>query len=141
MIPHIGLRRHEEAAGNISLVIDDIGHHPLEVFKLLGIQFTHAALRQRCFQDSVRVRAGGGCIGVRVEERRSTPAITITTIHAVEHFPRCHGRLIAVRRSVMEQAGRPVICVTGRFDAGTGAGGRQCRGRQQAQNGHQYKQQ
>ena len=41
----------------------------------------------------------------------------------------------------MEQAGRPVICVAGGLDAGTGAGRRQCRGRQQTQNGHQYKQQ
>ena len=141
VIPHIRLRSHKKAAGDVTLIVRNERHHPFEVFKLLGIQFTHAALRQRCFQDSVRVRAGGGCIGVRVEERRSTPAVAIAAIHAVEHFPRCHGRLIAVRRSVMEQAGRTVICVAGGLDAGTGAGRRQCRGRQQTQNGHQYKQQ
>ena len=140
VIPHIGLCCHEEAAGNISLVIDDIGHHPLEVFELLSIQFSQATLRQGRFQNGIRIGSGGRGIGVAVQETGGSPAITITTIHAVEHFPRCHGRLIAVRRSVMEQASCPVICVAGRFDAGAGAGRCQCRGRQQTQNGHQYEQ-
>lgn len=140
VIPHIGLCCHEDATGNISLVIDDIGHHPFEIFKLLGIQFSQATLRQGRFQDSVRIGSGGRGIGVRVEERRSTPAVAVAAVHAIEHFPRCHGRLIAVGRSIVEQAGGPVVCVVGGLDAGTGAGRCQCRGRQQTQNGHQYKQ-
>ena len=136
MIPHIGLCGHKQAAGDVTLIVHDIGHHPLEVFKLLGVQLTHAALRQRRFQDSVCVRAGGGGIGVAVQKAGRTPAVAIAAIHAVEHFTCCHRRLVAVRCPVMEQSRCPVVGIAGRLDTGSGTGSGKCGSRKQRQQRH-----
>ncbi|MBU5456714.1 hypothetical protein [Oscillibacter sp. MSJ-31] len=133
VIPHIRLRGHKKAAWDVTLIVHDECHHPFEVFKLLGIQFTHATLRQRRFQDGVRVRTGGRGIGVAVQKTGSTPAVAIAAIQAVEHFACRHRGLIAVRRTVMEKPRCPVVCVAGRLDAGSGAGSGKCRSREQRQ--------
>ena len=136
MIPHIGLCGHKQAAGNISLIVYNECHHPLEVFKLLGVQLTHAALRQRCFQDGVRVRTGGGSIGVAVQETGSAPAVAIAAIQAVKHFTCCHRGLVAVRCPVMEKSRCPVVGIAGRLDTGSGTGSGKRGSRKQRQQRH-----
>ena len=136
MIPHIGLCGHKQAAGNISLIVHNECHHPLEVFKLLGVQLTHAALRQRCFQDGVRVCTGGGSVGVAVQETGSAPAVAIAAIQAVKHFTCCHRGLVAVGRTVMEQSRCPVVGIAGRLDTGSGTGSGKRGSRKQRQQRH-----
>ena len=136
MIPHIGLCGHKQAAGNISLIVHNECHHPLEVFKLLGVQLTHAALRQRCFQDGVRVCTGGGSVGVAVQETGSAPAVAIAAIQAVKHFTCCHRGLVAVRCPVMEKSRCPVVGIAGRLDTGSGTGSGKRGSRKQRQQRH-----
>ena len=135
MVPYIGLRGHEQAAGDLSFVIDNVGHHPFEVFKLLGIQLTHAALRQRRFQHGIRVRSGGGGIGVAVQKAGSAPAVAVAAVKAVQQLACRHRGLVAVRRTVMEQSCCPVIGIVGGLDARSAAGRGQCGSRQQGQQG------
>ena len=136
VIPHIGLCSHKETARDIPLVVHDECHHPLEVLQLLGVEFTHTALRQRCLQDGIRIRACRRGIGVAVQEACGTPAIAIATIQAVEHFACRHRGLVAVRRTVMEKPRCPVVCVAGRLDPRSCAGSGQRGSREQHQQRH-----
>ena len=136
MIPHIGLCGHKQAAGNISLIVYNECHHPLEVFKLLGVQLTHAALRQRRFQNGVRVRTGGRSIGVAVQKTGSAPAVAIAAIQAVKHFTCCHRGLVAVRCPIMEKSRCPVVGIAGRLDTGSGTGSGKRGSRKQRQQRH-----
>ena len=136
VIPHICLRGHKEATGDITLIVHDECHHPLEVFKLLGVEFTHAALRQRRLQDSIRIRACRRGIGVAVQETCGSPAIAVATIKAVQQLACGHGRLIAVGSAVMEKPGCPIIRVAGGFNACARTGRSECCGRKQAENCH-----
>ena len=136
MIPHIRLRGHKEAAGDITLIVHDECHHPLEVFKLLGVEFTHAALRQRRLQDGIRIRACRRGIGVAVQETCGTPAIAVATIKAVQQLACGHGRLIAVGSAVMEKPRCPIIRVAGGFNACSRTGRSECCGWKQAENCH-----
>ena len=136
VIPHIRLRGHKEAAGDITLIVHDECHHPLEVFKLLGIEFTHAALRQRRLQDGIRIRACRRGIGVAVQETCGSPTIAVATIKAVQQLACGHGRLIAVGSAVMEKPRCPIIRVAGGFNACARTGRSECCCWKQAENCH-----
>ena len=136
MIPHIRLRSHKKAAGDVTLIVRNERHHPFEVFKLLGIQFTHAALRQRRFQHGIRVRSGGGGIGVAVQKAGSAPAVAVAAVKAVQQLACGHGRLIAVGSAVMEKPRCPIIRVAGGFNACARTGCSECCGWKQAENCH-----
>jgi hypothetical protein len=133
VIPYISLRGHEQAAGDLSFVIDNVGHHPFEVFKLLGIQLTHAALRQRRFQHGIRICAGGGGIGVAIQKAGSAPTVAVAAVKAVQQLACRHRRLIAVGSPVMEQSCCPVVGIVGGLDAGSCAGCGQRGSRKQRQ--------
>ena len=136
VIPHIRLRGHKEAAGDITLIVHDECHHPLEVFKLLGIEFTHTALCQRRLQDGIRIRTCRRGIGVAVQETCGSPAIAVATVQTVEHFACGHGWLIAVGSAVMEKTRCPIIRVAGGFNACARTSRSECCGREQAENCH-----
>ena len=136
VIPHIRLRSHKKAAGDVTLIVRNERHHPFEVFKLLGIQLTHAALRQRRFQHGIRVRSGGGGIGVAVQKAGSAPAVAVAAVKAVQQLACRHRGLVAVRRTVMEQSCCPVIGIVGGLDARSAAGRGQRGSREQRQQRH-----
>ena len=68
MVPDIGLKRHEQAAGDLALVVYDVGHHPLGVGQFLGVQFPEAALGEGGVEHTVSIFAGGAGVGIAVEE-------------------------------------------------------------------------
>ena len=78
-------------------------------------------------------------IGIAVEERVCSPAIPIASVAAIERFPGCYGRPVAVRGPIRQQAGSPVITIGGRLDASScaGCGERCCRKQRQDRHQHQ----
>ena len=83
MIPDIRLERHEQAAGDIARVVDNVGHHPLYILFGNGIHLTQPRTCDSGIPQGITVRAGGAFVGVAVEKRSCPIAIRVAEIHAV----------------------------------------------------------
>ena len=64
VVPDVGLERHEQAAGDLAGVVSDVAHHPFNVFPGDGVHLPQAGLGHRVIPQGVRVRSGGGSVGV-----------------------------------------------------------------------------
>lgn len=84
----------------------------------------------------IRVRSGGGGIGVAVQKAGSAPAVAVAAVKAVQQLACRHRGLVAVRRTVMEQSCCPVIGIVGGLDARSAAGRGQRGSREQRQQRH-----
>ena len=137
MIPNVRLQSHKQAAGDVALVVRDIGHHPFDVFSGDGIHFAKTRIRNSRIPQSVTVCSSGAFVGVRVQKTGCSKSVRIAEIHAVELFACCRGRAIGVLLSSGGQAGRPEVGVRCRLNACSTAGSCQCRSGQQCQQGQQ----
>ena len=135
MIPDISLERHEEAAGDVALVVCDIGHHPLYIFLGNGVHLAKPRTCDSGIPQGVCVCAGGALVGVAVQKTGRPIPIGIAKIHAVELFACCRGRAVGILLAGGGQPGRPEVGVCGCFDARSAAGSCQSGGGQQGQQG------
>ena len=133
MIPDISLERHEEAAGDVAGIINNIGHHPLYILFDSGVHLAQPRTCDSGIPQGVTVRAGGALVGVAVEERSGSIAIGISEIHAVKLLACRRGRAVGILLAGGGQAGRPEVGVCGCFDARSAAGGCQSGSREQRQ--------
>ena len=137
MIPDIRLECHEQTAGDIARVVDNVGHHPLYILFGNGIHLTQPRTCDSGIPQGITVRTGGAFVGVAVEKRSCPIAIRVAEIHAVELLACCRGRTVRIRLTGGGQPGRPEIGVCGGLDTRSAAGGCQSRSGQQCQQGQQ----
>ena len=137
MIPDIRLERHEEAAGDVALVVRNIGHHPLYILLSGGVHLAKTRTCNSGIPQGVTVRAGGALVGVAVQKTGRPIPIGIAEIHAVKLLACCRGRAVRIRLTGGGQAGGPEIGVSSCFDARSAAGRCQRGGGQQGQQGQE----
>ena len=137
VVPDVGLQGHEQTAGDLARVVDNVGHHPLYILFGNGVHLAQSRTCDSGIPQSITVRAGGALVGVAVEKRSCPIAIRVAKIHTVELLACRRGRAIGVLLSSGGQAGRPEVGVRCRLNACSTAGSCQCRSGQQCQQGQQ----
>ena len=137
MIPDIRLECHEQTAGDIARVVDNVGHHPLYILFGNGIHLTQPRTCDSGIPQGICVCAGGALVGVAIQKTDRPIPIGIAKIHAVELPSSSHRRAVGIRLTGGGQPGRPEIGVCGGLDAGSTAGGCQSGSGQQCQQGQQ----
>ena len=137
VVPDVGLQGHEQTAGDLARVVDNVGHHPLYILFGNGVHLAQSRTCDSGIPQSITVRAGGALVGVAVEKRSCPIAIRVAKIHTVELLACRRGRTIGIRLAGGGQPSGPEIGVCGGLDAHSAAGRCQCGGGQQGQQGQQ----
>ena len=111
IVPDVGLKCHEQAAGDFTGVVRNVAHHPFDVLFGDGVHLAQAGLGNSVIPQGVRIRSGGGAVHVGLEKRLRARTVRVAQVHAVELPPRRRGRAVGIGLPLGVEPGGPEVGV------------------------------